>query len=42
LKTALSAKQAEGKLVVIDTAKIDDAKTKALRSRLDALGWGRC
>src|SRR5882724_7876334 len=40
LKTALSAKQAEGKLVVIDTAKIDDAKTKALRSRLDALGWG--
>jgi large subunit ribosomal protein L4 len=40
LKTALSAKQAEGKLVVIDAAKFDEAKTKALRARLDALGWG--
>jgi large subunit ribosomal protein L4 len=40
LKTALSAKQAEGKLIVIDAAKIDEAKTKALRTRLDALGWG--
>jgi large subunit ribosomal protein L4 len=39
LKTALSAKQAEGKLVVIDAAKIAEAKTKALRSQLDALGW---
>ena len=39
LKTALSAKQAEGKLIVIDEAKIDDAKTKALRTRLDAFGW---
>ena len=39
LKTALSAKQAEGKLVVIETAKIDDAKTKALRARLAAFGW---
>ena len=39
LKTALSAKQAEGKLVVIDAAKLDDAKTKALRSRLSAFGW---
>jgi large subunit ribosomal protein L4 len=40
LKTALSAKQAEGKLVVIDAAKIAEAKTKALRAQLDALGWG--
>ena len=40
LKTALSAKQAEGKLVVIDAARLEDAKTKALRARLDALGWG--
>ena len=40
LKTALSAKQAEGKLVVIDEARLDDAKTKALRSRFEALGWG--
>ena len=40
LKTALSAKQAEGKLVVVDEARLDDAKTKALRSRFEALGWG--
>ena len=40
LKTALSAKQAEGKLVVIDEARLDEAKTKALRSRFEALGWG--
>jgi len=39
LKTALSAKQAEGKLIVIDAAKLDEAKTKALRTRFDALGW---
>ena len=40
LKTALSAKQAEGKLVVIDAARIEEPKTRALRARLDALGWG--
>jgi large subunit ribosomal protein L4 len=40
LKTALSAKRAEGKLVVIDAARITEAKTKLLRVRLDALGWG--
>jgi large subunit ribosomal protein L4 len=39
LKTALSAKQAEGKLVVIDAATVEEAKTKALRARFDALGW---
>ena len=39
LKTALSAKQGEGKLVVIDAARINEAKTKSLRARLDALGW---
>jgi large subunit ribosomal protein L4 len=39
LKTALSAKQAEGKLVVIDAARLDEAKTKALRARFDVLGW---
>jgi large subunit ribosomal protein L4 len=38
LKTALSAKQDEGKLVVIDTAHIDEGKTKALRARLAVLG----
>ena len=40
LKTALSAKQAEGKLIVIDEAQLGEAKTKALRARLDTLGWG--
>jgi len=39
LKTALSAKHAEGKLVVIDAAKLEEAKTKALRARFTALGW---
>src|ERR1700693_1858218 len=40
LKTALSAKQAEGKLVVIDSATVKEPKTKALRLRFEALGWG--
>ncbi|HEX9490923.1 MAG TPA: 50S ribosomal protein L4, partial [Stellaceae bacterium] len=40
LKTALSAKQAEGKLIVLETAKLADAKTAALVKRLDKLGWG--
>jgi large subunit ribosomal protein L4 len=39
LKTALSAKQSEGKLVVIDAARIGEPKTKALRTRLENLGW---
>jgi large subunit ribosomal protein L4 len=39
LKTALSAKQAEGKLIVIDTATLTEAKTKALRARFASLGW---
>jgi large subunit ribosomal protein L4 len=39
LKTALSAKQAEGKLVVIDAASVAEAKTKALRAQFDTLGW---
>ena len=38
LKIALSAKQDEGKLVVIDSAHIEEGKTKALRARLLALG----
>ena len=37
LKIALSAKQDEGKLVVIDSAHIEEGKTKALRARLAAL-----
>jgi large subunit ribosomal protein L4 len=39
LKTALSAKHSEGKLVVIDAAHADEAKTKALRARLATFGW---
>jgi large subunit ribosomal protein L4 len=40
LRCALSAKQAEGKLVVLDAARLDgEAKTKALKARFAALGW---
>ena len=39
LKIALSAKHDEGKLVLIDAAHVGEAKTKALRARLAALGW---
>ena len=39
LKIALSAKLGEGKLAVIDVARIAEPKTKALRTRLAALGW---
>ncbi|MBV9511615.1 MAG: 50S ribosomal protein L4 [Caulobacteraceae bacterium] len=39
LKTALSAKQAEGKLVVLDGVAIDQPKTKVLAERLGKLGW---
>lgn len=38
LKTALSAKQAEGKLVVLDALTLKDAKTKALSEKLMKLG----
>lgn len=39
LKVALSSKLAEGKLVVLDQATLEEPKTKALASRLAALGW---
>ena len=39
LKTALSAKAAEGKLIVLDSDKAGSAKTKELRARFEALGW---
>ncbi len=39
LKTALSAKLADGKLIVLDSAKVEDAKTKDLTAKLDKLGW---
>jgi len=38
LKTALSAKAAEGKLIVVDNADLKDAKTKALTEKLGKLG----
>jgi large subunit ribosomal protein L4 len=39
LKSALSAKQADGKLIVIDEAKLKAPRTKELAGRLDKLGW---
>jgi len=39
LKTALSAKAAEGKLVVLDEAKFGSAKTKDFAAKLKVLGW---
>ncbi len=40
LRSALSAKQAAGQLVVLEDAKAADSKTKALAERLGKLGWG--
>jgi large subunit ribosomal protein L4 len=40
LKHALSAKAADGKLIVLDAARADDHKTKALRRQLEDLGLG--
>lgn len=39
LKNALSAKQAEGKLVVVDEVTAADVKTKAMAAKLKGLGW---
>lgn len=39
LMSALSSKAKDGKLVVIDEAKLGDAKTKALAGRIKKLGW---
>ncbi len=39
LISALSQKQADGKLIVLDAASGGDGKTKALATRLKALGW---
>ncbi len=38
LKTALSAKQAEGKLIIVDSLAMADAKTKTLLATLDKRG----
>jgi large subunit ribosomal protein L4 len=39
LKTALSAKHAEGKLVVLEAARASAGKTKALAAQFKRLGW---
>jgi large subunit ribosomal protein L4 len=41
LKLALSAKMADGSLVVIDTAALDAPKTAPLAKAIKALGWKR-
>ncbi len=41
LKSALSSKQAEGKLVILDNAKSKTPKTADLIKSLGKLGWGR-
>lgn len=38
LKHALSAKQAEGKLVIVDSLSLKEAKTKAVKAQFSALG----
>ena len=39
LKCALSSKQAEGKLVVLDVAALENPKTKLLATQIKAFGW---
>ncbi|MBM3570972.1 MAG: 50S ribosomal protein L4 [Alphaproteobacteria bacterium] len=39
LVTALSSKRKDGKLVVLDSAKLTEPKTKLLAQRLKKLGW---
>jgi large subunit ribosomal protein L4 len=41
LRSALSAKRAEGKLVVVDDISASSPKTKDLAAKLAKLGWGR-
>ena len=39
LKTAMSAKQTDGKLVVLDSATSKDGKTSTLAKKIEGLGW---
>lgn len=39
LRSALSSKQAAGKLIILDDATLDGPKTKDLSAKLSALGW---
>jgi len=41
LRSALSAKQVAGALVIIDSAELKQGKTKELVGRFEKLGWGR-
>jgi large subunit ribosomal protein L4 len=41
LKHALSAKAQAGQLVVLENLALDEAKTKVLATKVDALGWKR-
>ena len=41
LASALSARAAEGKLVVLDKAELKEARSKLLKARLEKLSWGR-
>ncbi|MCI4662112.1 MAG: 50S ribosomal protein L4 [Neomegalonema sp.] len=41
LRHALSSKAKAGSLVVLDAAQSADHKTKALREKIEKLGWGR-
>jgi large subunit ribosomal protein L4 len=38
MRTALSSKQAEGRLIIVDDAKLSDARTKVLKDHLEKLG----
>ncbi len=40
LKTALSVKQAEGNLIILDSASVKDAKTKVLVAQFKTIGLG--
>ena len=39
MKSALSSKQAEGKLVILKDASLQDVKTKSLLGMFEKLGW---
>ena len=39
MRSALSSKQADGKLVILEDATLDAPKTKDLAAKLSALGW---
>jgi len=39
LRMALASKQQDGKLIILDSAKLDNHKTKALAAKFTKLGW---